>query len=48
MQKDRSLMNAHIYWKQAQGEIHDNKTSSLSTGDVIKHSISDDLILFCQ
>ena len=33
-------MNARSYWKQAQGEIHDDKTSYLSTRDIIKHSKS--------
>ena len=31
-------MNGRTYWKQAQGEIPDGKTSSLSTRDVIKLS----------
>ena len=49
MQKqDLSLMNARSYWKQAQGEIPDDKASSLSARDVIKHSNCDDLILCCQ
>ena len=34
-------MNAHSYWNQAQGEIPDGKTSSLSTWDVSKHCITD-------
>ena len=36
------------YWKQVQSEIPDYETSSLSTRDVIKHSMSDDSILCCQ
>ena len=39
-------MNAHSYWKQTQGEIPDDKTSSLQIWDVIKQSMSDYLILF--
>ena len=46
--KKTSLMNARSNCKQAQGEIHDDKTSSLSTPDVIKHSMPNDLILCCQ
>ena len=53
MQKeDTSLMtqwmNASSYKKQAQGKIPDDKSWSLSTGDFIKHSMSDNLILCCQ
>ena len=41
MQKgDTSLMNALNYWQEAHGETPDDKTSSLSTRDVFKHSIS--------
>ena len=39
--EDTSLMNA-------QDKIPDDKTSIPSTRDVIKLSMSDDLILFCQ
>ena len=46
--KDTYLMNARSYCKQAHGEIPDDKTSSISTREVIKQSMSDDLILCCQ
>ena len=39
-------MNARSYWKQAQGDIPEDKTSSLSTRDVIKDKMTDDFILF--
>ena len=42
--EDTSRIKANSYWKQAQGEIPDEKTSSLSTRDVNKHSLSHDLI----
>ena len=49
MQKeDICPMTTRSYWKQAQGEIPDDKTLSLSTRDVIKTRMADDLILYCQ
>ena len=49
MQKEHtSLMKAPNYRKKAQGEIPDDKTSSLSTRDVTKHSMSAALILCRQ
>ena len=41
-------MNARSYWKQDQSEIPEDKTPSLSTRDATKHSMSDDLILYCK
>ena len=42
MQKeDTSLMTVRSYCKQARGDISDDKTASLSTRGVFKHSISD-------
>ena len=46
--ENTSLMNGRSYWKKSQGEIPDDKTSSLSTRDVTKHRVFDDLILCCQ
>ena len=46
--EDTSLMNACIYWKQDQGKILDDKTSSHSTPDVIIHSMFDNLKMCCQ
>ena len=40
-----ALMNAHSYWKQAQGEILEDKTSRVSTPDVNKHSMYNNLKL---
>ena len=37
-------MNASTYWKKAQDEIPNERTSSIKTQDIIKHSLSDDLI----
>ena len=43
MQKEyASIMIARSYLKQAQREIPDDKTSHISTRDVIEHSMYDD------
>ena len=48
LKENTSLMNTRSYCQQAQGDIPDDKTSSPSTADAIKHSMSDDLTLCCQ
>ena len=41
-------MNARSYGKQAQGEILNDKTTSHTTGDVIKHNMCEEKIICCQ